>query len=843
MPSSQWRKAIRAARVGPWLIGVAIAAAPASLIATDSPEPPRPNIILITVDTFRPDHIGYYGYEKETTPHLDRFSREGAFFKQAFSSSGWTTPGLISILTGLYAPTHGVDIRGRRLDEAVETLPELLRRAGYRAPDIFFLSGIPNFSNLGLESYPARARYLPDGDEILFKWLEGEAHNGPFFLYYHYRDLHLPYAPGSPFEEMFLPAAFDSPLGIWGRIRWFLAREKIDLVKKNVMILRGDLDFGSLDRPWVEALYDGEIRRLDQLFFKRLRKTLEGLALAENTLVIVSADHGEELVDHGLVGHVSTYQEGRLYDEVIRIPLLLWYPGVINEGVVIEELVQNIDIVPTVLDLLDLAQPSGLPGQSLMPLINRSRGWRQRPVFVETSGGGYTANPEQYKRRYRAVRTDRWKLVHSVEEEEFTLFDLGADPYESEDVKSDFPDVADSLRTRLHHWGFAAQPRTSSATEDAGEGKSATGAWPSGATEGPPQILFPTQGDSLRYRGEEYTIQLHWTGEPRAAYVIEYVVGHAAYHLEGELEVSNASPGYGPYQETFWNSLALYNPFKFRVYQQNRPGAKSAWVTFHLVPTAAGPAAVSFWSTLISMPGTLRHMTSVSIDLVVGLGKGFLDLLLWAGSVPVSDIAAYALLLAIVAAILQPTFARLGRKKSLAWLAVVCYLAFVFATIPLLPLVWGVLNEYTEGAVRYLGIVAVAAAVLGATVGSWRSLSRHPWSSGVVLSLVVLAYAYLLNRFAVYPAERLHLVEYGFVSFFLFRALALHMNHGRAYVVSFLVTAIIGFGDETIQWVLPDRYFELKDVKLNIVSGGLGLLLVRFVLRPSHPVQSHREVA
>ena len=822
---------------------IAIAVAPASLPASESPASPRPNIILITVDTFRPDHISYYGYEKETTPHLDQFSREGAFFKQAFSSSGWTTPGLISILTGLYAPTHGVDIRGRRLDEAVETLPELVRKAGYRAPDIFFLSGIPNFNNLGLESYPDRDRYLPDGDEILFKWLEDEAHNGPFFLYYHYRDLHLPYAPGSPFEEMFLPAAFDSPLGIWGRIRWFLAREKIDLVKKNVMILRGDLDFGSLDRPWVEALYDGEIKRLDQLFFKRLRETLQTLDLHENTLVIVSADHGEELVDHGLVGHVSTYREGRLYDEVIRIPLLLWYPGIISEGVVIEDLVQNIDIVPTVLDLLDLMQPVGLPGQSLLPLINGSDDWRPRPVFLETSGGGYTANQEQYRRRYRVVRTDRWKLVHSVEEEQFTLFDLEADPKESTDVMSDFPEVAASLRTQLHHWSFASQPRTSIGTEDAGEGKSAIPGEPSArATDAPPQILFPTQGDSLRYRGEEYTIQLRWTGEPQAEYVIEYVVGHATYHLEGELETSSSSPGYGPYQETFWNSLALYNPFIFRVYRQGRTDARSAWVTFHLVPTNACPPTVSFWSTLISIPGTATHVAAVSIDLVVGLGKGFLVLLHWVGSVPVADIAGYALLLAIAAAILQPTFARIGREKTQAWLVVVFYIAFVLATIPLLPRVWEILNEYTAGAVSYLGIVAVALAVLVATVGSWRSLRQHPWSSGVVLSLVVLAYAYLLNRFSVYPAERLHLVEYGFVSFFLYRALVLHMNNGKAYVVSFLLTALIGFGDEAIQWVLPERYFELKDVKLNIVSGGLGLLLVRFVLRPSPPVQSHRGV-
>ena len=816
------------------LVGVAMATAPASLIASDSPEASRPNIILITVDTFRPDHIGYYGYDKETTPYLDQFSREGAFFKQAFSSSGWTTPGLISILTGLYAPTHGVDIRGRRLDDAVETLPELLRQAGYRAPDIFFLSGIPNFDNLGMEPYSDRDRYLPDGDEILFKWIDNEADKGPFFLYYHYRDLHLPYAPGSPFEEMFLPEAFDSPLGIWGRIRWFLAREKIDLVKKNVMILRGDLDFGSLDRPWVEALYDGEIRRLDQLFFKRLRETLERSDLVGNTLVIVSADHGEELVDHGLVGHVSTYREGRLYDEVIRIPLLLWYPGVIAEGVVVEDLVQNIDVVPTVLDLLDLKEPAALQGQSLWPLINGGSGWRRRPVFLETSGGGYTANPEQYQRRYLAVRTERWKLVHSVEEEEFTLFDLESDPHESVDATSEFPEVADDLRTQLHQWSIASRARISGTdTGDVGEGKSATRAEPpSRAADGPPGILFPTQGDSLRYRGEEYTIQLRWTGEPEAAYVIEYVVGRAAYHLEGELEVSSSSPGYGPYQETFWNSLALYNPFAFRVYRQDDPEAKSAWVTFHLVPTNAGQGAVSLWLILSTVPGRAAHAASVSIDLVTGLGKGFLDLLLWVGSVPVADMAAYALLLAIAAAILQPVFARMGREKSQAWLILVFYVAFVFATIPLLPQVWGLLSEYTAGAVSYLGIVAVVLSVLAAIAGSRRSLRQHPWSSGLALTFVLFAYAYLLNRFAVYPAERLHLVEYGFVSFFVFRALSLHVNHGTAYVASFLLTAAIGFCDETIQWVLPERYFELKDVKLNIVSGALGLLLVRFVLRP-----------
>ena len=809
-------------------------------IDVSASDPGSLNVILITVDTFRPDHIGYYGYNKDTSPHLAAFSREGVFFKQAFSSSGWTTPGLISIFTGLYAPTHQVDIRGLSLDEAAKTLPKLLRAAGYRTPDIFFLSGIPNFQNLGLESYSERDRYLPDGDEILFKWLEAEAEKGPFFLYYHYRDLHLPYSPGSPFEEMYLPEAFSSPLGIWGRIRWFLAREKIELVKKNVMILRGDLDFDQLDHPWVNALYDGEIKRMDELFFKRLRDTLDSLKLRHNTLLIISADHGEELMDHGLVGHVSTYREGRLYDEVVRIPLIFWLPGVINDQVVVNELVQNIDVAPTVLDLLGLEQPEEMPGQSLLPLMNGTAGWRSRPVYLETSEGGYTANTEQYKRRYRAVRTQRWKLIHDVSKNEFVLFDLQSDPAESANVVFDHPHVADSLRTLLHQWVFFSQPRPTP-KETAQRNSVRTGDRFSGA----PRIIFPVQGDSLQYRGEDYTIQLGWTGDPQSTYNIEYVIGKEAYHLQGVMEQSGSKPSFGPYQEMFWNSLALYNPFKFRVFKKDRPDAKSEWVTFHLVSTEAASTPVSLWFSGMALasaaPSVMERLVSVSADLVIGLCKGLRDLLLWMGSATVTNIAAYALMLAIAAAILAPTFERLGKAKTRAWLLAVLYVAFVYATIPLLPRVWEVLNGYTGGTVRHLGIVAVMVAVLCAIGFSWRPLCRNPWSSATVLLLVLSAYGYLLDRFAVYPAERLHLVEYGFVSFLLFRALALHMEGTKAYVASFLLTVVIGFGDEVIQWVLPNRYFELKDVQLNAVSGGLGLLLVRFVMRPNVAVAGDAE--
>ena len=187
--------------------------------ASSSQEGQRPNILLITVDTFRPDHLSYYGYPRETSPELDRFSGEGVFFRQAFTTSGWTAPGLISIHTSLYAPAHAVDVRGKSLDPGVTTLAEALRGAGYRAPDIFFLTDIPNFKHLGFEPYSDRNKHLKHGDEILFRWLRDEAAvspstdstgaaTAPFFLYYHYRDLHQPYAPGSAYEALYTPASF-----------------------------------------------------------------------------------------------------------------------------------------------------------------------------------------------------------------------------------------------------------------------------------------------------------------------------------------------------------------------------------------------------------------------------------------------------------------------------------------------------------------------------------------------------------------------------------------------------------------------------------------------------------
>lgn len=791
----------------------------------------RPNIILITVDAFRPDHMGYYGYDRDTCPNLDRLSREGVFFRQAFTTSGWTAPGLISILTSLYAPTHGVDIRGKSMDPEAVTLAESLRQAGYRVPDIYLFTGVPNFQHLGFEPYARKARYVRQADEILFRWLEEEAgtSEAPFFLFYHYRDLHQPYLL-SPERDLYTRASFGSPYSPFALLKRVIAKEKMELVTREVYLPRGIMDFASWDQPWVNALYDGQIRRLDEDIFARLRQVLRQQSLEDSTLIIVSADHGEELLEDGLIGHVSTYKEGRLNDRVIRIPLIFWYPGVLPAGRIIEDPVQCIDVMPTVLELVGAEIPAGAQGQSLTPLVRGTdSAWRPRPVYCETSDGGYGANLEQYARRVRAVRTERWKLVHFSPEDRGELYDLVADPDEREDVYGRYPQVADSLHSLLDVWVATTQRRPSRGMVIPADPAAGGGAAPS-VDVNVPRIRYPQNGDTLGYAGEGQVIRLSWTGKPDVSYTIEYEVGRGIYHLEGVLSVSGNCPEYGPYHASFWNPLVLYNPWRFRVYRADGTGAKSEWVTFHLGPAGGDVSTYSLAALMLEAGRGVRGGFGASVDLTRGLGLGLLDLYAWVARVPAADLSAWALIVAILGAAVWPQVQRIGEDRCRAWGVAVAYIALVYATVPLVPAVWDRLEIHTDGAIRHLGTLVILGLAGVVVSGVRRRVGRQDWVPYAVLVAIFIAYGYLLAVFGTYPAERLHLIEYGLVGWTLFRALRLDLSNGRAYVAAVLLTVLVGIGDESIQWVLPQRFFELKDVGLNTISGVLGLLTVRFAL-------------
>ncbi|MBT3342354.1 MAG: VanZ family protein [Gemmatimonadetes bacterium] len=789
-------------------------------LAQDLQATTRPNVLVITVDTFRPDHLGAYGYSRPTSPHIDSIAAQGVVFRKAYTTSAWTAPGLISLLTSLDAPTHGVDVRGKSIRPGVVTLADALRAGGYRAPDILFLTDIPNFHHLGFEPYSKRNQYIRNGDEILFRWLQEEAHTStdPFFLYYHYRDLHQPYDPGEEYEPLYLQEAFGSPYNPASWARRFLAREKMDLVKREVMLPRGIIDFAPWDRGWIDALYDAQINRLDREFFGTLRGVLRDTGLSENTLIVISADHGEELLEDGLVGHVSTYKEGRLGEELVQIPLIFSGPG-LPEGQQIDTRVQVIDAMPTILDLVGLPRAETMQGQSLLPLT-QGQSRPAKPLFFETSAGGYTASIEHYAHRVRGVIEGDWKFIRHTPSGESTLFDLATDPQEEDDLVDEMPAVVGRMSELLDDWVRSSVPMSAPDLAPSGD-------LPEAHHAGPIVIELPEDGDTLRYLGADQTVALRWSGAEGATYRVLYSIGEGVYHLEGEMDVDSNAPSYGPFHAEFWNSVVLYSPFTVRVHPVGRPDLISDPVTFWLA--GSDDALISLAPLQIVMSVTAFGQDLVT--LTAGTILALIDLSVWLTStVSAADVTAWALLAAILGALVWPRLQPLGEERVKAWCWMIAYVALVYSTIPIFPALWDGLRQHTGDAIRHLGTIAVVLGAVGAARQLHRRVGRSQWPSYLAFLILLAAYAVLLVRFGQFPAERLHLLEYGLMGVLLHRALTIgRAPRWSAYVVAWTCTVLIGFGDETIQWVLPQRFFELKDVGLNGISAALGLGIARLV--------------
>lgn len=767
----------------------------------------RINVLLITVDTFRPDRLSGYGHDRPTSPYLDSLAADGALFEQTVSSSSWTTPGLISVLTGQWAPTHGVDVRGKTLRPGTATMATELAKVGYVTPDILYLSSIPNLQNLGLTmTYPDRNKHLPNGDDVLFRAIEAYR-DSAFFLYYHYRNLHLPYNPAEPYDALYTPPGYD---------RDGFVRERAAIVRENVTVPIGSLTFEPEDSAWVRGLYDGQIRQMDETFFRPLVQHLKDLGLYERTMVIVTADHGEELLEHGFIGHPSTSFVGSAYDEQILIPLTMTCPALIPPNTRVSTQVQNVDILPTVLDLLDLPIPESVQGRSLVPALE-GKPIAQVPAFTETTQGGYQSTPAMMRVRVRAHRDPPWKLIHThgPGQDRYELYNLDEDPREMNDVAARHPDVFERMRKELHAWLLTAtREPVPDATLDA-----------KGIHAGDLRVTYPANGDTIRYVDAEKTVDVRWTGAMDAAYAIEYRVGEGNYFLEGRIPVVGPVSTHGPFTEEMWNMLTLYNPFSFRVVA-TKSDEESGWVQFTIAPTSEDVR-----------PGVWMR-TAATASFVLAEAS-FLWAGLWAGAAltieriagyRLSDVMGWGLVLVLGTAVaVPPVVRRVGRERSAAWGIVFGYTGVIYATLSVAPELWGIAYRLTHGRVGY------AAAIVGGVFGLWVVHRLVTGGIGLARSVAVLClggvYVYLLMWLSQSPAERFHLAEYGLLSYLTYRACRVDFTHGRAVVGGLAAAALLGTGDEFIQWALPNRVFEWKDVWLNIGSAGLGMALVVLLRR------------
>ena len=357
----------------------------------------RPNVVLISIDTLRPDHLGCYGYARPTSPNIDAIAAEGALFEQHISSAPWTLPAHAAMFTSVPDSVHGVvDAVKFRLSEEFETLPESFQSAGYSTAGFFAGPYLhPAFGlGQGFDRYVDCVETVPDGqvdadnewsmrdpvlrashhgvtnDKVYAEWQRffGEASEGsePFFAFVHLWDVHFDFTPPAPYDTLFDPD-YDE-----GRIPG----------ETSSMTPAINAAIPARDKEHIIALYDGEIAWTDEIV-GRIRHDLGAAGLLEDTIFVITSDHGTELFDHGGKGHRTT-----LYDEQIHIPLIVHYPGVVQAARFGGQ-TRMIDLGPTLRDLAGLPAVSTTMGASLGPSLRGETSTApDRPAVSELMSGG-----------------------------------------------------------------------------------------------------------------------------------------------------------------------------------------------------------------------------------------------------------------------------------------------------------------------------------------------------------------------------------------------------------------------------------------------------------------------
>jgi arylsulfatase A-like enzyme len=396
----------------------------------------RPNIVLVSIDTLRADRLGCYGYRRDTTPNIDNLARTGVLFRQAIASSNWTLPSHASMLTGLNPNRHGAVRfpRGTRIAPAVDTLAELLRNAGYATGGFTeggFVSPLYGFDR-GFDIYAyGRSGELPDGKNDFERSVERASDwiraTQPFFLFLHTYAVHVPYAPRAPYDRLFDPD-YSGP-----------CRSKVDPLKPSDCITDGQAAPRVLEH--FKALYDGEIRQMDAAFGHFIEQ-LHASGLAERTCVILTSDHGEEFMEHGKLFH------GRidLYDELLRVPLVVWCPARFPGGRVVDDPVSSIDIAPTILEMAGVPLPKVMDGESLLPVLRDGTSPQRGVTLSEVDR---SMKSRDLRGTTVSVRTAEYKLMMSTWEDAPRLFDLRTDPGETWEISQSSPDVVARLKRVL----------------------------------------------------------------------------------------------------------------------------------------------------------------------------------------------------------------------------------------------------------------------------------------------------------------------------------------------------------------------------------------------------------
>lgn len=422
------------------LILIAFALGAAGLSGcSDAPLPPdpRPNILLISIDTLRADRLGAYGYERETSPFLDELAARGILYSEFHVNTHGTPPSHATLFTSQYQQTHGVSLdvvertQSHKLGEHLRLLPEILQDAGYATVGVTaggYMSSHFGFDR-GFDAFHGRPLNVRRGAKRLLKEIRRRQGEGrPIFAFFHTYEVHSPYEPPRSYRDMF--GSYDSDL---------------EPSNKNLTRLRQKArQLSQADLDHLNALYDAGIRYTDDVL-RDLFDELQEAGFFDHHLTVVTSDHGEEFGEHGGLLHPAT-----LYEELVRTPLILIGSGI--EPRVDDRLVSTVDVAPTLLERAGIPTPRYAAGRDLLAPDESPAGAPESVFF-------------QYGDLLYGVKSGDYKLIENRKNGSLQLFYLARDPAERHNVAKKYPKVVRILKQRLDTWRQETTPRRRPKTE------------------------------------------------------------------------------------------------------------------------------------------------------------------------------------------------------------------------------------------------------------------------------------------------------------------------------------------------------------------------------------------
>lgn len=508
------------------------------------------SVVLLTVESLRADLVG-----KDTTPMLLQTATKAYRSQNHRAISGWTGTNIISLLSGLSPFQAGVHTRGQSVDGEDKQLLERLADKGYRVAGLQGFMTMDLYRNLGLDIGDV-------GSDPIFWLTERGRDRQPFFLWEHYVHTHLPYKPGSGYE-----------LDVENMVTDSESFARVKRVMRETNIAAGSTLFQPEDVGVIRALHEANVREFDD-WFAAFWEFFTQSGLSSRTILIVTADHGDEHGERGSVGHASTTGGGHLHEEIVRVPLFIWLPERLQQdSFPLEFSTSNhLDVMVTLAQLLGLSVEEELEGLDLFT------GQHRKQHFAMTSGGGFSEKDPHNIQYYEYSLTEgEWKLlwrIYGAGKERVQLYNLKKDPGEERDVKEHNPEIYSKLQNNLRKKIEIAEHRPVHLLENGTEFAGNLG----------PEWIFPVKSGSYKYEDLDGKFLLSWKGEESADFILQYKAGHGDTALEGQLEVQGTVKDFGTMSKRYWTTwIVPASPIKVRVRQSDR-GGWSKWLILEAQP-------------------------------------------------------------------------------------------------------------------------------------------------------------------------------------------------------------------------------------------------------------------